>query len=316
MKRLLPVLALVATLALSFGPAAQAQGVPDTTAPTIDLRSPIDGAQVSQGAQVIVRFSCTDQGGSGLATCSGTVPDAGQLDTSQLGDVSVTVTATDNAGNDTSVTATVTVVDRTAPTVNLRSPVDGAVYFVGEQVTADYDCADEAGGSGLVSCAGPVADGQPIDTSTAGDKTFTVEARDAAGNSAGASAEYRVIHESGGFLWPVRGRPALNTRVAGAPVPIRFDLGQAAIAKGWPQSAQIPCGSNATPAGGEPTVSWHKNKDAKKKKEKGKRKRVLYLWRTSRDWAGTCRQFILKLDDGSIHRADFRFVRHRRELPE
>ena len=316
MKRITPVVALVAMLALSLGPAAQAQGVPDTTPPTIDLRSPIDGAQVSQGAEVVVRFSCTDQGGSGLATCAGTVFDGGLLDTSQLGEVSVTVTASDNAGNDTSVTASVTVVDRTAPSVNLRSPVDGAVYVVGEQVAADYDCADEPAGSGVVSCAGPVADGQTVDTSSAGDKTFTVEARDAAGNSASASVEYRVIETSGRFLWPVLNRPALNIWVAGAAVPIHFDFGNgrrsAEIADGWPQSVQIPCGSSATPAGGEPTASWHKHKPAKK----GKRKRLLHLWKTNRSWAGTCRQFILKLDDGSVHRAGFRFVKNRGELRE
>lgn len=317
MKRFPPVLALAALLALSFGPAAQAQGVPDTTAPTIDLRSPIDGTQVSRGAQVIVRFSCTDEGGSGLATCAGSVPDGASLDTSRLGEVSVTVTASDNAGNDTSATAAVTVVDRTAPSVDLRSPRDGAVYVVGEQVIADYDCADDAGGSGIVSCTGPVADGQPIDTSTPGDKVFTVEAVDAAGNSSGAGADYRVISRSGGFLWPVRNLPAINTWRAGALVPIRFEFeghhGADVIAKGWPRSAPIACDSAALLEDGEPTVARYKHRQ---KVGKGTRERYLYLWRTRRDWAGSCRQFILKLSDGTTHRANFRFVRHWWEFRE
>jgi hypothetical protein len=316
MKRFPPVVALVAVLALSFGPAAQAQGVPDTTAPTIDLRSPIDGSLVSQGAELTVDFSCTDDGGSGLASCSGSVPDGGLLDTSRLGPVTVRVGAMDNAGNDTSVSATVTVVDRTAPSVSLRTPADGAVYMVGEQVTADYDCADEAGGSGLASCLGPVADGQALDTSSAGTRIFTVEATDAAGNSSSASAQYQVVYESGSFLRPVFNRPAVNVRVAGAAVPIRLQAGVAgtgAIAAGWPQSARVQCGSSSAPAGGEPTVSVLKHWGADRR---GRGKHRLYLWKTSRAWAGTCRQFILKLEDGSVHRADFRFVRLRRELRE
>ena len=72
---------------------------PDTTPPTVDLRSPVDGAHVRQGAEVVVDFSCADEGSSGLDTCVGTTADGELLDTSELGDVSVTVTARDHAGN-------------------------------------------------------------------------------------------------------------------------------------------------------------------------------------------------------------------------
>jgi hypothetical protein len=33
-----------------------------------------------------------------------------------------------------------------------------------------------------------------------------------------------------------------------------------------------------------------------------------FLWKTDRRWAGTCRRLELELDDGSIHRANFRFA--------
>jgi hypothetical protein len=36
------------------------------------------------------------------------------------------------------------------------------------------------------------------------------------------------------------------------------------------------------------------------------------VWKTDRRWAGTCRQFMLKLKDGTVKRADFRFVRGQR----
>ena len=73
-------------------------------------------------------------GGSGLASCVGSTADGERLDTSKLGDVSVTVTARDHAGNQTVVTNTVTVVDETKPTVTIASPPDGAVYARGEHV--------------------------------------------------------------------------------------------------------------------------------------------------------------------------------------
>jgi hypothetical protein len=35
--------------------------------------------------------------------------------------------------------------------------------------------------------------------------------------------------------------------------------------------------------------------------------RYTYPWKTERDWAGTCREFVLSLDDGKQYRAYFQF---------
>ena len=70
--------------------------------------------------------------------------------------------------------------DQQAPTVDLRTPPDGAQYELNAEVKADYSCADE-GGSGLQSCTGDVADGDALDTSTPGAHDFTVLARDGEG---------------------------------------------------------------------------------------------------------------------------------------
>jgi hypothetical protein len=59
-------------------------------------------------------------------------------------------------------------------------------------VLADYGCTDEEGGSGLASCDGTVPSGQPIDTSTKGDHTFIVTARDKAGNEFQRKVTYSV----------------------------------------------------------------------------------------------------------------------------
>ena len=152
----------------------------DVQAPTVDLRTPPDGGQYTLNEDVVADYSCADEGGSGLASCTGDVPDGDPLDTSTPGDHHFTVVARDGADNATSVTHDYTVApDEQAPTVDLRTPPEGAQYALGEQVAADYSCADE-GGSGLASCTGDVANGDPLNTATAGDHAFTVVARDGA----------------------------------------------------------------------------------------------------------------------------------------
>lgn len=77
-------------------------------------------------------------------------------------------------------------IDTTPPAATVTRPVNGAVYQRGERVVADYSCTEAA------SCAGPVAAGTPIDTATAGARSFTVTATDTAGNSAQQRIDYRV----------------------------------------------------------------------------------------------------------------------------
>jgi hypothetical protein len=32
-----------------------------------------------------------------------------------------------------------------------------------------------------------------------------------------------------------------------------------------------------------------------------------YIWKTNKAWAGTCRQLLVTLDDGTVHKAYFKF---------
>ena len=71
----------------------------DTTAPTVTIVTPPAGAVYARNQVVNADFSCADQGGSGLASCVGTVADGQAIDTATLGPKTFTVTATDGAGN-------------------------------------------------------------------------------------------------------------------------------------------------------------------------------------------------------------------------
>ena len=97
------------------------------------------------------------------------MPDGDDIDTSTLGSHTFTVDAVDDIGNETSATVSYTVVDVTGPSVTIVTPAEGATYARDESVLADFSCDDEAGGSGLASCLGDVANGAAIDTAHAGE---------------------------------------------------------------------------------------------------------------------------------------------------
>jgi hypothetical protein len=78
--------------------------VVDATAPTIVLSMPTNGATFNKGASIVANYSCFDAG-SGISTCLGTTPNGWSIDTSSIGKKTFTVTAIDNAGNVTKVTA-------------------------------------------------------------------------------------------------------------------------------------------------------------------------------------------------------------------
>jgi Tol biopolymer transport system component len=272
---------------------------PDRTAPTISIATPADGASYALGENVTVHYSCSDEsGGSGLAACNGPVPDTAPLDTSHVGTFRFTVSASDAAGNRASATSTYQVVDRMSPTISIATPADHAVYVLGQSVLADYACADQAGGSGLASCSGPVAAGAAIDTSSVGDKTFTVNAADRAGNTASSSRSYSVVYDFSGFFSPVTAAyPATSSFRAGESIPFKFRLqgnqGLDVLAAGSPVWA--PCGSgDSTPARG--TLSYNASND-----------RYTYLATTDKAWGGTCRDLVLTLRDGTTHRARIAF---------
>jgi hypothetical protein len=91
-------------------------------------------------------------------------------------------------------------------------------------------------------------------------------------------------------------------------VPVRFSLGGFkgldVLAPGYPQVAEVECGAGEQPGAGRParSVGWQKGL-------RYRHRAYMFMWRTERDWTHGCHQFLLKLTDGSVHRAEFKFVR-------
>jgi hypothetical protein len=264
--------------------------VADRTSPTVTITSPIDGFVYDMGGRAYAIYACGDL--SGIATCSGPVPHGTLVDTSRAGSYTFRVNAVDKAGNIGSASVSYTVTDRTPPAITIRTPIDGTVYLLGADVRADYFCADEPGGSGLRTC-----DAASLDTTSVGRKTFSVTATDNAANTARASRSYSVIYAFDGFYSPTATYPTATSTNAGQSAKVRFtlhgDQGLDVLAAGSP--VWTPCdGGAATPSTG--TLTYQTAQD-----------RYAYEATTPKSWAGTCRDLILTLRDGTVHKARFQF---------
>jgi hypothetical protein len=207
---------------------------------------------------------------------------------------------TDLAGN-TSGQATLDVqVDADLPSVAFDACPETAL--LGSDLTLAWSASDAHSGLATAS-TGTI----PVDTSTVGLKTMTTPAAaDNVGHSHSAVCEVRVIYDFGGFFQPVSNAPTMNDVRAGAPVRISFDLagdqGLDVLAPGSPASDEVTCDGSSEIFDGLPTESKQGLTIGG-----GDHARYAYRWETSRSWAGSCRQFVLLLDDGTFHRANFDF---------
>jgi dipeptidyl aminopeptidase/acylaminoacyl peptidase len=171
----------------------------DIVAPSIALSSPVQDATYRRGQLIRADYVCLEPtlGGSGVSSCTGDVASGAAIDTSTTGPKALTVRTRDAAGNERTITRTYTVGeavpgDNTGPSIAITTPAAGATYGAGQEVEANYSCSDDPGGSGVELCAGNAANGAPIDTSLVGTATFTVLARDRAGNPASLTRVYTV----------------------------------------------------------------------------------------------------------------------------
>jgi hypothetical protein len=88
--------------------------VVDTTKPTTSVSAPAEGGVYPVGDHIAASYACTD-GGSGIASCAGSVPSGASLDTSAVGPHTFTVVATDRAGNAITSTVHYTIVSSPQP---------------------------------------------------------------------------------------------------------------------------------------------------------------------------------------------------------
>lgn len=183
---------------------------PDTTPPTAAATVPSGWS----AGPATVRLTASDEA-SGVAAIGWRLTGATQATGSAAGAVAeFTVTAdgateieywaVDGAGN-TGVARQARVrVDATPPEVSVEGLVDGGTYHAADVGDAAYSCAD--GVSGVMSCVGSTAIGQPL-PSEVGGHALVVEAVDEAGNRASITVHYTVVAEPAAELPGGAGTP-------------------------------------------------------------------------------------------------------------
>jgi hypothetical protein len=120
------------------------------------------------------------------------------------------------------------------PVISITSPANGATFTQGQGVAAIYSCSPGEGG--LEKCAGPVANGAALDTSTVGPHTFTVNAEDTLSGTSSQSVIYNVVAPPAQSQPPP---PAPNTTIGSHPKP-RIKTSQKKVKVKFTFSADAP----------------------------------------------------------------------------
>ncbi|HZM96869.1 MAG TPA: ExeM/NucH family extracellular endonuclease [Vicinamibacterales bacterium] len=155
--------------------------------------------------------------------------------------------------------------------------------------------------------------GQSVTLSVAGVEapaahSVTVRVTDGGGLASTDSAIVSVVWSFTGFLRPVDNPPVRNRANAGSAIPLKFSLngdqGLDILADGYPRSIASRCNASIVedvigqPSSSPSGLTYDASSD-----------RYVFVWKTDRRWAGSCRHLILKLRDGTEHHAEFHFVK-------
>lgn len=271
------------------------------TGPTASTDRPADfvGALAWWRDTVTVSFSgSTDPTLQDGSPGSGVVATTAPREFSTSGVHTAEGTATDDVGNVSPTTSLTVHVDAEPPDVGFTSCPGDVV--LGSSASAAWSASDLS--SGLAS---PASGSFALDTSSIGTRSVTASATDNVGHTAQATCGYRVVYDFDGFARPLVNPPQVADFAAGDRIAVVFtlggDQGLDVLAPGYPQSAPIDCGTSPELTSGEATTAVRPLAFAR-----GGGGRYLYLWATEPAWAGSCRQLVVKLVDGTYHRANVR----------
>jgi predicted extracellular nuclease len=141
-----------------------------------------------------------------------------------------------------------------------------------------------------------------------GTYTVTVTVEDGDGETGEASTDHVVVFAFDGFFGPI-GNEGLNRMKAGSAAPVKFSLtgdqGLGILATGSPSSRQVACDAShgvdpveETVTAGGSSLGYDAGTDT-----------YTYVWKTKKDWSGTCRELSVTLVDGTTHTALFQFTK-------
>lgn len=115
-------------------------------------------------------------------------------------------------------------VDTTAPEITIAAPQSNARYLLNALIFADFSATDAL--SGLASLVSEIPNGAALDTTVAGEKTFSVVAADNAGNTKEETVIYHILYEFSGVLPPLK-QDGSGSFKEGSTIPVKFALDDA-----------------------------------------------------------------------------------------
>jgi hypothetical protein len=196
-------------------------------------------------------------------------------------------------------------IDQEPPLVEINGVENGGDYFLGQVPTTGCVTTDSLSGVSAEATLS-INGGTPNSV-----RLYTLscdEGVDVADNTTSESASYWVRYDFDGFYSPVDNLPAINIAKAGSSIPIKFSLngdqGLDIFAIESPITRPVSCDSGAVIEGAEEATN---HRGCKKLRYKANKDQYSYVWETSKSWSGSCREFLLNLDDGSEHAAVFSF---------
>jgi hypothetical protein len=241
---------------------------------------------------------------SGADTISGPVScTADQFQTTETTGQEFNGSCTNDAGLSTDAAPLTVKLDKTAPVVLVTGVSNGAVYILGSVPVAGCSTTDAM--SGVDTLATLTSTGGPVGFVTVN----CLGAKDNAGLVNSATATYQVVFNWSGFFKPVDNLPIMNTAKAGSAIPVKFSLagfqGWSVIATSYPKAVKIGCDSGVptdvieeTVTAGGSTLNYDPTSD-----------QYIYVWKSDKAWAGSCRQLQVLLSDGTTHVANFMFAK-------
>ena len=283
-----------------------------------DGATPLDPADDWWMNTVTVNFASNgDPGGAAASGVNAATLSASETFTTTGTHSTVGGFVDDNAGNKSLRGGLTVKVDAAAPTVSFDANECPATLTKGSTASADWTASDV--GSGLSSNqTGSVS----LPTNAVGQTTvYAPQATDNVGltssNTTAGTCTYSVVYDWTGFFRPIDNDGVYNKVKAGSAVPVKFSLGgdQGLSIFGtgtnnettfsYPTSRVIECDSTGEVDAVEETVTAGSSSlsyDAGMMQ-------YTYVWKTEKGWANSCRQLVVKLNDGTIKRANFKFTK-------
>ncbi len=124
--------------------------------------------------------------------------------------------------------------------------------------------------------------------------------------SASASAQISVLYDFTGFFSPVNNKPTVNATNSGQAIPVKFSLGGNQgldiFQPNAPSSTTYSCGGGALDVIEETMTASASGLTYDEASGQ-----YIYVWKTEKAWAQSCRKLVLRFKDGTAREALFNF---------